>query len=232
MTRRWLAGAVLVTVGWLASPGGVPVYDGVGAPDEPYRYVQAPAGTTTTARPTVATSTTPVTDGLGTNGLSVATAEVGPQFSLYLPPRAMASSSGPIEVTATPLAPKDEPAGATIDGNVYAVAFTSPGGTVTLTDKAALSTVYLRSTTTKQPPPTLQYRADATGVWKPLKTSRGGADFYVASFPGAGQYAVAFSDRSGAGASVLPLVVVGVLVLLVIVVVVVRLRATTGDVEV
>ncbi len=230
--RRWLAGALLVTVGWLASPGGVPVYDGVGAPDEPYRYVQAPAGATTTAEPTVATATTPVKDGLGTNGLSVATAEVGPQFSLYLPPRAMATSSGPIEVTATPRAPTDQPRGARIDGNVYVVSLTAAGGVVTLTEKAALATVYLRATTATQPPPELYYRADATGSWQPLKTSRGGTDFYVASFSGPGQYAVVFSDSAGGGVPVLPLVVVGVLVLLVVAVVVVRLRSTTGDVEV
>ncbi len=228
-----MAGAVLVTVGWLASPGGVPVYDGVGAPDEPYRYVQAPGGAASSSPPTTAKATTPVVDGLGTNGLSVATAENGPQFSLYLPPRAMAATSGPIEVTATPSAPTDQPGGATIDGNVYTVALLAPGSPVTLTDKAQLSTIYLRATTTRQPPPVLVHRAGASGSWQSLSTSRGGQDFYVAAFAGPGQYAVAF--RAGAGGSsglpVLPLVVGGVLLLLVVAVVVVRLRAPADDVE-
>ncbi len=232
LTRRWLAGAVLVTLGWLASPGGVPVYDGVSQPDEPYRYVSAPAGAPVTAEATTATSRTPVKDGLGTSGLSVATAEVGPQFSLYLPPRAMAAASGPVTVTSTPRAPTAQPPGATIDGNVYEVALSSPGGPVTLTDKASLATVYLRSTTAKQPPPSLVYRASPTGAWTTLKTSRGGTDFYVAAFPGPGQFAVAFATGSSGGLPVLPLVAVGILVLLVVVVVVVRLRASPGDVAV
>lgn len=225
--RRWLAGAALVTVGWLATPQPVPVYDGVAAPDEPYRYVQAPSGATTTAPPTTATATTPVKDGRSVLGLSVASMEQGPQFSLYLPPMSMAAK-GPITVTATPSAPTDEPPGALIDGNVYTLALGSTDGPVTLTDKAAIATLYLRSTTAKQPPPNLDFRASPSDQWKPLQTSRGGSDFYVARFTGPGQFAIAFAKakpNSGGGLPVLPLVAVGALVLLVGVVVVVRLRS-------
>jgi hypothetical protein len=225
--RRWLAGAALVTVGWLATPQPVPVYDGVSAPDEPYRYVSAPGGATTTAPPTTATATTPVKDGRSVLGLSVATREQGPQFSLYLPPMAMAAK-GTITVTATPSAPTDEPAGATIDGNVYTLQLTSTDGPVTLTEKAAIATLYLRATSAKQPPPVLQYRPAPGSPWQALKTSRGGSDFYVGRFEAPGQFAIAFANATkskGGGLPVLPIVGVGALVVHVGVVVVVRLRS-------
>jgi hypothetical protein len=227
--RRWLAGAALVGLGWLVTPQPVPVYDGLGAPDEPYRYVVPPQGAKATADATTAVAKTPVNNGTGTNGLSVATAEQGPQFSLFLPPMAMAAPGGPIEVRAEPLAPTDQPRGARIDGNVYAVTLTSASGPVTLTAKSAISTLYLRATTAAQPPPVMQYRAEASQPWKALGTSRGGQDVYVASFPGPGQYALAFAARKGpAGVPVLPIVGLGAAVLLVVVVVVVRLRSTSG----
>ena len=216
-----------MTVGWLATPQPVPLYDGVAAPDEPYRYVQAPRGATTTAPPTTATATTPVKDGRSVLGLSVATKEQGPQFSLYLPPMSLAAK-GPITITATPAAPTDEPPGAVFDGNVYTLVLSSTDGPVTLTDKATIATLYLRSTTAKQPPPTVDFRASPADQWKPLQTSRGGADFYVARFNGPGQFAVAFASSkpsSGGGPPVLALVAVGALVLLVGVVFVVRLRS-------
>ncbi len=219
-----------MTMGWLASPHAVPVYDGVGAPDEPYRYVKAPSGATTTAPPAAATSSTPVKGGRSVLGLSVATNEQGPQFSLYLPPMSMAAK-GTITVTATPSAVDVEPAGATIDGNVYTLDLTSTEGPVTLTEKAAIATLYMRATTAKQPPPLLQYRPAAGTAWQPLKTSRGGADFYVARFEAPGQFAVAFAnvEKSEGGLPLIPIVGVGALVVLLGVVVVVRLRSSPQE---
>jgi len=77
-STRWLAGAVLVTVGWLASPNAVPVYDGIAAPDEPYRYVSPPSGASKTAPPTSVSTDTPVAHGANAQGLSLQTAETGP----------------------------------------------------------------------------------------------------------------------------------------------------------
>jgi hypothetical protein len=225
-SRRLAAALLLVAVGRLLSPAAVPVYDGIGQPDEPYRYISAPPGATKTAAATVATASSPVVQGLASYGLSLRTAEVGPQFSLYLPPKSLKATVPSLTVTATPLAPTDQPAGATIDGNVYQVATSAP---VTLTPQAALATLYLRATTAKQPPPVMQYRATASEAWQPLRTSRGGTDVYVSTFPGPGFYALAFAPvaSSGGGGSVLPYVLLGGLVLLVVVVVVVRLRAAS-----
>lgn len=225
--RRWAAGALLIVAGWLASPHAVPIYDGVGNPDEPYRYVAAPAGATKTAGATSASAQSPVRAGSSTNGMSVQTSEVGPQFSLFVPPKALGAAGDRVEVQVVPLAPADQPAPSTIDGNVYAVTLTSDTGPVTLTKDAALATLYLRATTQRQPGPVMQHRPQPTAPWKALDTSRGGLDVYVSSFVGAGEYALAFPPGKAASGGGLPLVLLGVPVLLVAVVVVVRLRAQT-----
>jgi hypothetical protein len=224
--RRWAAAAVLVGVGWLVSPQPVPVYDGVQAPDEPYRYVAPPAGAKATSPATTATAKTPVVGGVGTNGLSVQTGEQGPQASLFLPPRGLAATSGTIVVTVTPQAPDRQPTGAVIDGNVYRFAITDPAGPVTLTAQGAIATLFLRATTTRQPGPVMQFRTGPGAAWKAVKTSRGGQDIYVSSFAGPGDYALAFSpEAKGSGTPVLPYVALGAGALVVVVVVVVRLRA-------
>jgi hypothetical protein len=230
-TRRLVAAALLVGVGRLLSPDAVPVYDGIGAPDEPYRYVAPPSGTKKTADPTSAAASSPLVSGKSTYGMSLATAESGPQFSLFVPPQAFAAPGKAVSLTAVPTAPTDQPAGARIDGNVYSVAIKGDGP-VTMTPQAALATLYLRATTAKQPGPVMEYRAKPDATWTGLKTSRGGQDVYVSSFPGAGQYALAFatasSGKASSSSSPAPFIVIGgVLLLAVVVVVVVRLRAAT-----
>lgn len=226
---RWGAAALLVTVGWLATPDPVAVYDGVGQPDEPYRYVSPPPGAPPArGAATSATATTPVAAGAGTDGLSVTTAEVGPQLAVFLPAGSFAAPGGTITVTVTPKAPADQPPGGRIDGNVYALGATDPAGPVTLTAKATLATIYLRATSGAQPGPVLERRESAGGPWTALKTSRGGADVYVAALPGLGDYALVFGPVTavtGSGTPVLPYLLGGVLAVLVAVVLVVRRRA-------
>jgi hypothetical protein len=228
LPRRLAAAVLLVGLGRLLSPIAVPVYDGIGAPDEPYRYVAPPPGVTKTAAPTTAHSSSPLVKGTSSYGMSLATGESGPQFSLFVPPKALAAAGTTVELAAAPQPPTDQPAGARIDGNVYAVTLTA-AGPVTFTPQAALATLYLRATTVKQPPPVMEYRAKATAPWTPLKTARGGQDVYVSSFPGAGDYALAFNATASSkgGSSPVPFVVIGGVVLLVVLVVVVRLRAAT-----
>ena len=213
-------------MGRLLSPDAVPVYDGIGAPDEPYRYVAPPADATKTADATTARATSPIVKGTSSYGMSLATSEVGPQFSLFVPPRAFAATGRSVEITAVPGAPTDQPPGATIDGNVYTVSIKA-AGPVTLTPEAALATLYLRATTAKQPGPVMEYRAPGATDWSAIKTSRGGQDIYVSAFPGPGSYALAFAHRSvsGGGSSPMPYLVIGGVLLLVVVIVVVRVRA-------
>jgi len=229
MIRRALAGLLLVGLGLALSPDAVPVYDGIGAPDEPYRFVATPSASPSTAPPTEALVSSPVANGVNTNGMNIATAEQGPQFNLFMPPKGLATARGPVQVKAVPGAPTDHPDGAVVDGNVYVVTVTSPAGPVTRTPAAAIATVYLRATTARQPGPTMYHRDAAGEPWTALRTSRGGVDFYAAAYAGPGQYALAFAPlEGGGGGSPMALLALGGVVLLVVVVVVVRLRSASG----
>lgn len=224
--RAWLAGALLVGVGWLAAPAPVPVYDGVGVPDEPYRFVSPPKGSNPTAEPTSASQSTPVTKGVGTNGLIVQTREQSSQFSMFVPPKALAASRGPITVAVKPEAPVDEPVGRTIAGNVYVVTISSPGGAVTSTPQIGIASLYLRAVDGSEGW-VMEHRTARTVPWTPLATSRGGTDSWVSSFKGAGEYALARANApKGGGHSALPWVLGGAVALLVLVVVAVRLRSS------
>lgn len=224
--RRWAAAALLVAVGWLVTPQAVPIYDGVGQPDEPYRYVSAPEGARKTAPATTGTATSPLSAGRNSNGMSIQTAEVGPQASLFVPPQALASTARQVTVSAVPKAPTEQPEKAVIDGNVYTIALDAQGAEVRLTDQAAIATLYLRSTSAKQPGPVMEYRRTSSGPWEQLKTSRGGTDIYVSSFLGAGDYALAFvGDAKSKSSSPLLAIIIGVGVLLVVVVIIVRLQS-------
>jgi hypothetical protein len=228
--RRWAAGALLVVAGALASPQLVPVYDGLGNPDEPYRYVVAPASATKTAPPTSQSAQTPVKGSVSTDGFSVTTGETGPQFQLFVPAGGLRDQGGSkIVITATPSAPTDAPPTTTVDGNVYQVAFSDPAGPVTLTPTASIATMAMRATSQKTPQPNVYFRPAPAAAWVPVATSSGGFDVRVATFKGAGYYVLAHPPaahtKGSGGVPVLPLALGGVLVLLVGVVLVIRRRA-------
>lgn len=228
LVRRAGAALVLVAVGRLLSPAALPVYDGLGTPDEPYRYVAPPAGVARTAAPTTATASSALLAGRSRYGLSVTSAENGPQVTVYLPAQALAAPGSQVVVTARPVAATDQPATGRIDGNVYEVAFRADGP-VTLTPSAVDADITLRATSPRQPPPVMEYRPAAGQPWQQLRTVRFGLDIYTSDFTGPGQYALAFvhaSAKKGAkGADPTPYLVLGGVVLLLAVVVVVRLRA-------
>lgn len=231
--RPWFAALLLVTVGWLVSPSPVPVYDGVGVPDEPYRYVAPPAGLKATPDPTVATAVTPVKDGLLSRGVIVTTAEQSPQFTLFVPGGALAAKAGQITVTGTPVAPTGPPPfGKAYGGNAYRVTFTDPAGPVTSTPLLASASLNMRAPDTSTGW-VMHYRADDGAKWQVRQTSRSGTDSFVSPFAGAGEYVLAEVPRAegkDGGVSVLPLALGGGLLLLVVLVVVIRLRAAPeGD---
>ncbi len=225
LARRAGAALVLVAIGRLLSPTAVPVYDGLGQPDEPYRYVSPPPGAPRTAEPTGGQDSLLVVAGKTAQGLALTSAEAGPQVSLYLPPRALATSGTKVEVRATPMAPTEPPKGARFDGNAYEITFSSTGP-VTMTPQAALATLSMRATTARQPGPVFEHRTGPGARWTPLPTTRAGLDVYYAAFHAPGQYALAFVEGGHRkGASTTPYLLLGGVVLLVAVVVVVRLRA-------
>jgi len=127
---RWIAVAIALLLGvWLLAPAAVPLYDSF-QPDEPYRYVTAPAGWKQNSAPTVAQATVGFRDGVNTAQFCNS-AEFGPQVSMYIPAGSLGVPAGTtkVDISATPLAPTAPlPADGTVVSNVYRVAATVPGG--------------------------------------------------------------------------------------------------------
>ncbi|MGZ6792999.1 MAG: hypothetical protein ACXVFV_08600, partial [Mycobacteriales bacterium] len=178
--RRWAAGLVLVALGALASPSAVPVYDGVGSPDQPYRYVgksPAPAAASTTVAGTAGVSPS----------LAVRSSESGPQVLLDLGPGAFALTGSTVTVTATPLAPDGTPPRGSFDGNAYRV--TASAG-ATLRPDATQGFLFLRAAVMTRPDPVVVHRASATAAWTQVRTTRAGNDVLSTPFRELGDYAV------------------------------------------
>jgi hypothetical protein len=196
----WSFSALLVTVGWLLTPHAVPVYDGIGMPDEPYRYVSTPRGVSVTAdRAGGAQDTLSVVGGVNPELASLRSEEVGPQVWVYLPAGVLTAPGGKITVKVVPEAPTRPPADGPIDGNVYRVSITDPAGPVTF--NSPTSTITLRATTAKQPGPVIQHRLGPGHKWHLLDTSRTGNDVYGSALPEAGEYALVYSKLAHARAA-------------------------------
>ena len=204
LSARWIGAAILaLVVAWLLAPAVVPIYDGIGQADEPYRYVQRPANAPskpTNKAPTEAKATLTVSNGLSAAGYSNSD-ERGPQISLYVPAGALKAPSGAtsIVVTAQPLAPKAPlPTDGTIVTNVYRISAVAGGQEAQLVgtgDHAA--TIQMRAPTGKQPGPVFERRT-ATG-WVKVPTIRAGIDIYQAQASAFGDWALV--QMKGTGSS-------------------------------
>jgi len=201
----WAFSALLVAAGWLLTPHPVPVYDGIGMPDDPYRYVSTPQGASVTAQPAGgAQGILSVVGGVTAQLGSLSSEEFGPQVSVYLPVGALSAPGGKITVKVVPQAPTRPPADGPIDGNVYRVSITDPAGPVTFNSRTSM--IYLRATTGRQPGPVIEHRLGPGQKWRLLDTTRSGNDAYSAVLPDVGEYALVYSKlahpreaASGAG---------------------------------
>lgn len=206
ITKRRLAFWMLLVGGlaWLIHGAGVPLYDGLGFPDEPYRYVTPPPDVPHGPPATAASHSVPVS--AGTNAqLGLQSTEQGPQISLYLPAGALTPPAGAsqVTVTATPLAPEQPTPYGPIDGNIYRIAITSDAGPVVVNTQAVRDTMTLRATE--------QFPPDTIGVFRPTgqaapwtRVTSGMAGFNVFSveFRGSGDYALVQPAAASASASV------------------------------
>ena len=223
---RWLALAALALVAaWLTTAHLVPIYDGINAPDEPYRYVTPPAGAAKTAAPTAATAQSPATGGLNTADLRGQSAESGPQIQVVVPKLAAQApeSASSISLQMRPLAPDVQPDLGPIDGNVYRLTLTAAGGQVSFRADQPKGALRIRATTDSQPGPLVVYRPAPGQPWTSLQTTRVGNDIYQADLSGVGDYALAFrakdvpqtrpgSSSTGGGVSPAVYAVIGLLV--------------------
>ncbi len=179
MMRRWVAGALLVTVGWLASPDSVPVYDGVGT-DQPYRYVgKSPA-------PSTATDTATVTGGVAEN-LQAKSDEVGPQVIVDLSQGAFSATTDKVTLTAAPFVADGTAPRGTFDGNAYHV--TASDGATLMPDNVQ-GFLFVRAAVMTSPDPVVVHRTTSSDPWTEVKTVKSGRDVLATPFRALGDYAV------------------------------------------
>ncbi len=232
-----LAGLLALTLGWLIAPHWAPpVYDGLGFPDEPYRFVVRPSDAQTTKAPTTATGVIPVTKGTA-GAASLATAEQAPQIAILIPTGRLQPPSGTKQFTMqlAPVKPITAPTGSYLWSNVYTVGATD--ATVTMKDGNPPATITLRAASAQRPDPKIEHYAH--GTWTPVTTIAVGRDIYQASLPALGDYAVIGSKplvvgtqaSSGKTSATGVIVLVGaILVVIVLVIVgVVRRRQRTSE---
>ena len=236
--RHWwlVIAALAVVVAWVVAPAAIPIYDGIGNPDEPYRYVDPPASAKTTKQPGGGSAVLPVRNGTNPHGQYANTGESGPQLSYYVPAQAfqVPASAKSVTVTAKPFAPTAPlPTDGTIVTNVYRLAATTDGGqTVKVTASGPSEpSLQMRAPDARQPGPVFEHRT-ATG-WQRARTIRVAVDVYQAQAPVLGDWALVrlkTAAGSGGGSGInwgllgpgIGLLVVAVVVLMV------RLRRTGG----
>ena len=213
-----LAGAAVLAVTFVA-PTAAPLYDGIGFPDEPYRYVQRPPGDTRVTKPPGSVTTT-VTAAYGLNNQAVVgnSEEQAPQIGLYLPRGGLATSmfTQSVVVRVVPLAPVGQPVDGVVTGNAYAITVLGQGGPVTSTPAALDGVVMMRADLGTGL--TFEYQPVGSSVLQPLATQQVSGDRYQTRFAGLGTYSLARLTRPKAAASsgfpYLPVGIGGVLVAL------------------
>lgn len=231
-TRWLLAALAALLIVWCLAPAGLPVYDGIGQPDEPYRFVDPPATAKTIKKPTTAKRVVAVRDGANV-GQFANSAEQAPQVSLYVAPGALDVPAGvtSVTVTATPMAPSAPlPTDGTIVSNVYRITAVADGQEVPIighgTGAAALS---MRAPTAKQPGPVFERRT-ADG-WEQLQTFRSGVDIYQTSgVTELGDFALVEVEHSDGGGGINLALLVGGIALLVVAggILLIRVRRTSS----
>ena len=198
--RRWLvvAGIALV-LAWMAAPATVPFYDGCCAPDEPYRYIDAPSGYRNTPAPSVGRAVLHLRHAQVRPGF-VNTSEVGPQASLYVPAGALAvpSAASQLTLTVTPEPPPaDTPSDGQVDGNVYRIDATADSQKIALRVAGQHPALQLRAPSSKQPGPVFE-RHDSAGWHRESRTTRTGIDVYQTEIGALGDWALVQLNVTGA----------------------------------
>ena len=172
--------AALVAVVAIRPPHAPPLYDGLSFPDEPYRWVAPPPGSTHTAAATGLRVQLPLTTGAEVKSTVGLTAEQGPQLAIQLLPNDVVSPSGSstVSIEAMPRpAPPPPPHGVAVS-NLYAWTVTADRpGPVTLAPSSKV-VVNLRADVATSQAVVLE-AWDGT-AWHQLGTNQAGIDIYAA----------------------------------------------------
>jgi hypothetical protein len=183
------------SVALLVTPGAPPIYDGIGYPDEPYRFVQPPVDYRETKPPTTTSRQLPVSGGRTGSAVTMNSAESGPQVQLYIPEHGIEVSSPDarrVTVVVAPVTPPELAVPGHPWSNVYRLTVTADVGSAELV-AGKPGQMLLRAPTPEQPGP--DFYADRDGTWSRLTTHRTGNDVYEAEVRGSGYYVLA-ADRA------------------------------------
>jgi|GEM_PF-1802989 len=198
----------------------VPLYDGVGFPDEPYRYVKTPAGVqNANLPPSPAQTYVSLTNGTNQSDFTLATKEQGPQASIYVYSLALSSqSAAQAIVKLEPKAPDtNKPKIGAIAGNIYNLSAAPDKGNVAFKSTAHESRGYvdLRLPQNAGVNAVMMYRSGTNQAWRNLGTTKVGNDIYEANIEGVGDYALVPAKVASANHDykILALVIMGVLVI-------------------
>lgn len=183
----------LVVSASLLNQPTVPLYDGVGFPDEPYRFITPPADLPPTHPATQAHGSSTVQNDTNDQLLFPSSQEQGPQIALYLSRHTLkaAPNAKQIDLYALPQAPDAQPSSATISGNVYHITALSDTGPITINGAAPLGTISLRLPQGQPANPVMEYRPNTTTAWRQIGLRQVGMDVYQADLIGMGDYALA-----------------------------------------
>ncbi len=190
-----LAGILVIAVSFINGKA-VPIYDGLGQPDEPYRYVAPPASQKNPAPPPTDANETFTPDKINgdINGVFIVSKESGPQISFNLSQNSVIFSAGAKSVNfkAEPLAPTDQPNDGTIDGNVYRLTMTPDGGSVSFAPNSSSVFKYVDMRLPQNFPPgaIIEHKPETGSGWQKLQTNQVGQDIYEARFEQTGDFAM------------------------------------------
>jgi hypothetical protein len=224
---RLLAASTALVLAWLATPHAVPLYDALGIPDEPYRYVTPPAGYQQTPPPSSVSFDLPAAGGTNTGGVLAQTKEQTSQAGIFIVPKALTgpASTKSFKISITAEAPDGDTPEGPIDGNIYKIELFADGSpTATLNPADTESMPYVqRATSSTIAAANLLYRP-AGGTWKEIPDTKGGTDSFQGYFAGAGDYALVVATAPASSSSHTLVIVVLVLVVLAMVGAVVLIR--------
>lgn len=220
----------------------LPLYDGVSAPDEAYRYVKPSPSLKATSPPTAAEITFATKDAQNSYYISIGSNEVGPQVALFMYASVLQfpQSATKITVRMVPqVSNNDQPSDGTIVGNVYHFSAISnankASGNVTFTASSNNpAQIDLRLPQGYAPGAMVEYRQTPGGPWTSFITNQVGNDIYEAPVIGFGDYALAvsktshFVKHSSKGRIVLIVIIATLLIVIGAIVGLIRFKATQG----
>lgn len=189
----WLTaavGLVLLLLAMRVAPAGhPPLYDGV-VIEDPYRYLQPPAGKP--GKPTAVSDTLALDQGVSPQ-LYSGTLETPPQAQMIVDRDAFQLPAGTTSIRAsiTPVKPPGPVTDGQLSGNVYRFRLTNQAGVDLALHPGTTITLVLRAPNNVANGTI--YRWEGTG-WARLKTDTGGLiDLYAANVDQLGQFAVVVS---------------------------------------